>query len=393
MTLPTHQGPILNVHPVGMDERSHQTLRMFFERQLGGGCVLSDATTAHAVLIDLDSQRGPGHLEEQLRDHPERPVLLLALNEVEALPANAVLVRKPIKLDLFAEALRDLSSRLFSARRETAFSSAAEHILRARLASRQDGGKAAERQVDSDDLAALHLRSPTGCFHIGDAPDVDLGVVAQREKVFYDPGKFLQGHFRRALNLAIERGATVRLSGAAFQHLDIHGPSARVVVPVSGSTLYAAGRLPMVADDVAIELLNATPSSASGAIRTESAEALLWRLALWASKGRVPVGTDLDWPVFLRRWPNLPRLLTPPHATRISSLWVRHNFSLAGTAATLAIPQRFVFAFYSACVALDLAAPTRRGADVLVPPEPPPASAKRGLFRSLLRKLMHDWSD
>jgi hypothetical protein len=382
----------LNVHPVGMDERSQQTMRLFFERQLGGSCTLSGELDAHAVLIDLDGHRGSKLLAEQLRDHPDRPLLLLSLNEVDGFPTNAVLVRKPIKLDLLADALRELSARRFAARRETEFSSAAEHILRAHLAHRQDHAGVV-RPMDADDVAALHLQSPSSFFHIGDVPDVDLSAPEQRARVFYEPDKFLQGHFRRALSQSTEWRATVRLSGAAFQHLDIDARSGRVLVPIAGSTLYAAGRLPMAPRDVTIELLEDAPHAFDRSVRSESAEALLWKLALWASKGRVPLGTDLDWPVYLKRWPNLPRLLAPPHATRISSLWVRNNFSLAGTAATLGIPQRLVFAFYSACVALELAAPTRRGADVLVPPEAPPASDKRGLFRSLLRKLMHDWSE
>lgn len=394
MTTSTSDKPVLNVCPVGMDERSHQTLRMFFEHQLGGSCALSEEHRAHAVLLDLDGHQGKDFLDHQLRHHPDRPLILLSLDDSRVLPANAVLVKKPIRIGLLAEALRDLSLRLFEQQRQTEFSAAAEHILRIHQTHHRDSTGAAPTHIEHADVAALHLRSEKSFFHIGATPDMDLANPDQRSRVFYDPGNYLQGHFEKAIALSLEKRTVVRLAGTAFKHFDIHADNGKVVVPTAKSTLYAAGRMLMKPHDISIEVLADAPGRPPGAEPTESIDTLTWKLALWASHGRVPVGTDLDWPVFIKRWPNLTRLLAPPHATRIASLWTRQPpFSLAGTVTALDIPQRLVFAFYSACVATGIAAPTRRTADVLVAPEAPKANEKRSLFRLLLGKLMHDWSD
>lgn len=393
MNAPVSQTPVLHVCPLGMDERAHQTLRLFFERQLGTSCVLSDEGQAHVVLIDIDNYKSKGLLDEQMRKHPERPMLLLSLNASDAVPPNAVLVKKPIKIDLFAAALQKLSEQIFQPKPETHFSAASETDLEARRARHREGVNAAPGHVDSSDVAAVQEQSHNSSFYIGVTPDVDLSNPEQRAKVFYDPQHFLQGHVQRAASLDIGKASMVRLSGAAFQRIDIYPASRQVVTTAPGSILFVAGRLPIQVGDVHVEIVDNTPPQPPANEKAEHLDALLWKLALWASRGRVPVGTDLEWPVFLKRWPNLTRLLEPPHATRIAGLWAHQHYSLADTATTLGIPQRFVFAFFSGCAALSLAAPTRRAADVLVEPEAPPAKDKRGLFRMLMRKLGRNWDN
>jgi hypothetical protein len=124
-------------------------------------------------------------------------------------------------------------------------------------------------------------------------------------------------------------------------------------------------------------------------------EALEWDVALWASRGRLPRGTHLDHPVRLRCWPNLTRLAVPPEAMRIAGLWSRGSISLRDTVRVLGIPQRYVFAFYSACQALglveQLALPSLALAARLAPLAADPAQAAppmRGLFKRLLGKLL-----
>lgn len=391
MNAPASQMPVLHVCPLGMDERAHRTLRLFFERELCASCALSDEAQAHVVLIDIDGYKSKDILDDQLRKHPERPLLLLSLNASGTVLPNAVLVKKPIKIDLFAAALQKMSEQIFQPKPETQFSAAAEAELQARRARHLDGSAAAPSHVESADVAAMQLQSQNSSFYIGVTPDADLSDPEQRARVFYDPQNFLQGHVQRAISLGIGNASMIRLSGAAFQRIDIYPATRKVTVTAPGSILFVAGRMPIQIGDVRVEILENSAPLPPADEKTEHLDVLLWKLALWASRGRVPLGTNLDLPIFLKRWPNLTRLLEPPHATRIASLWAHRHFSLANTAAALGIPQRFVFAFFSGCAALDLAAPTRRAADVLVEPQAPPqAKDMRGLFRMLLRKLGRD---
>ncbi|MEY2654381.1 MAG: hypothetical protein RLZZ524_1409 [Pseudomonadota bacterium] len=81
---------------------------------------------------------------------------------------------------------------------------------------------------------------------------------------------------------------------------------------------------------------------------------LLWRAGLLQAQGRLPQGVDLKRPVYLKQWPNLTRVQRTPHAMRVAALWATRGAGLVETAELLKIPQRHVFAFYSAALAADL---------------------------------------
>jgi hypothetical protein len=78
---------------------------------------------------------------------------------------------------------------------------------------------------------------------------------------------------------------------------------------------------------------------------------------------------------------------------RIAGLWSRGSFSLRDTVRTLDVPQRYVFAFYSACHALGLveqvATPAALAAARLDADRTPAAAPPmRGLFKRILGKLL-----
>ena len=109
--------------------------------------------------------------------------------------------------------------------------------------------------------------------------------------------------------------------------------------------------------------------------RAITRNALVWKMALWSARGRVPAGVVLDAPVYLQHLPDLTTLVAPPHALRIAALWLNHPISLLALSERLGLPQRYVFAFYSACAAIGLAGPARRDADTLI--DAPEISTRR----------------
>ena len=69
-------------------------------------------------------------------------------------------------------------------------------------------------------------------------------------------------------------------------------------------------------------------------------DALLWKVALWTARGRVPLGTPLDQPVYLKHWPDLNALTPLPQALRMAALWLNHPLPLLdGRAAVGATAQ------------------------------------------------------
>jgi hypothetical protein len=114
---------------------------------------------------------------------------------------------------------------------------------------------------------------------------------------------------------------------------------------------------------------------------------LQWTLTLMASRGRVPLGTNIGAQVRLIRWPNFTRLQTFPHVMRIASLWSREAITLADSAKALRIPQRYVFAFYCAAQALGIVETVHPRGPVHGVSERLPAKGRLGLFRKILAHL------
>ncbi len=85
-----------------------------------------------------------------------------------------------------------------------------------------------------------------------------------------------------------------------------------------------------------------------------SLESFLWTSSLLASKGRIPATMDIDKKTALKYWPSFARIEAFPYSMRIAALWHHSPDTLIQMATKLAIPQRYVFAFYNGADALGL---------------------------------------
>ncbi len=88
--------------------------------------------------------------------------------------------------------------------------------------------------------------------------------------------------------------------------------------------------------------------------RSHSLESFIWTTSLLTSQGRLPKGTDIKQAVTLRDWPDLTRLELIPHAINIAAVLSKQAKSLLEISESLDIPQRYVFAFYNASLALNM---------------------------------------
>ena len=166
-----------------------------------------------------------------------------------------------------------------------------------------------------------------------------------------------------------------------------------MVSAVSLRSLASAGKIPLPFKNMQLTAISAKDAATFFQNKEAySVKNIIWQLALGASRGRLPVNTSLDTPVSLLHWPNLTRLQVPPHAARILSLWSHDDKSLKETVAALNIPQRYVFALYSACSAIGLiqvgkqaSKPKNKAIDMLTPTAN--IKQKQTLFRMLLDKL------
>ena len=179
-----------------------------------------------------------------------------------------------------------------------------------------------------------------------------------------------------------------------FKAIVIDPAHQRVVSAVPLRSLLSAGRIPLAYKNMQLVAIPAEEAAhLAQNFETYSTESILWQLALCASRGRLPANTPLDTPISLAHWPNLTRLQVPPHAARILSLWVRQGGSLRETVDSLNVPQRYVFALYSACSAIGLIQFGQKQIQPITPAAQPlpveqeQVQKKQSMFRMLIGKL------
>jgi hypothetical protein len=393
----------------GFDARSQTRLAMFLYGPVQGVCDVVVEEQAEAAIFDLDGFGGE-RLWQAFRERFHGPAVVMSVGEKHL--RNAVWVRKPVSADDFLAAIERIRQQLRTERRLREIEQAAERGLPAATVKPPvpppvvpvptEGRRPSDRQPSvavmakatgdangagrAAGLAWNEQQVHEACGMMDDAVYLD---PKRRGELYYEPEEYLQEMLQRACQRAKEASHPVRL--------DVGGQA--MIVLAGGRQVFSDTR------EQRLRPLCVTPTGRLAALhdlredelpkmqrqdpRLHSSETMLWVISLWASRGRVPTGTDLDAPVSLVSWPCFSRLLIPPHGIQVTALWTTRPQSLMQTAKLLAIPHRYVFGLYSACLALGLieTTPAAKPAAATQSNETPVPAEKRGLLGSLMRKL------
>ena len=389
--MPLNQDKPIRFASVGMNDRMQNTLRLFFKGPCKNRCVLVQENSAEACIVDLDAYRGQEMNDEYKQRHPDQPRILISLSETKV--DDAIFLLKPLNSTKVIEALDEISNKLDTLREEQA-AKGVEPAPKPLAATRTAPVKAqagttptkihsasqvsqSERTLDEKEIESF----------VGSAPDIKPTNPKQVAQAQYDASTFLQGFLQQAITMAENNNNSVDMSTPAGT-ITIRPNSHIALIEPSDSQLRELSNTETTKGSIKLNSADQSyaPSNTDNK-RFINVDALLWEVSLWSAQGRVPTGTDLTTPVYLKRWPNITRLRTFPHALRIAALWSRRPCSLVVTARMLDIPQRYVFSFFSAANALGLAATSLRSADQLTQPEPVSKHKKHGLFGRILASL------
>ncbi len=424
---------------VGVDERLLFAISLFLKNGLGDRYVLGGPGGTDIWLFDLDHMDGRCAWDAHQSERLGTPAILLSIasKDLER-TQNAALARKPLNAKVLKHALEAVG--LSTKEKSSAFptqtdardatrdvpnntteSSAALSTpsTRAKPAAEPDtfmpdsawyqeslaifdapeaelfGGREAmdepqgQRSPPGCYGAAAKLREQHGRVSIGSMLDIEATDSQQLAKAQFDPNRFLAGTVSRAAAAAVRDQQPVRVSGHGWDIVIRPNPD-RAFVDIKTAHLRTLATLPLNGG-VTTKVLNGS-ANGRGLGQVLDGEkwrlpALIWTLTLMAARGRVPIGTDLSAKIKLTQWPNLTRLQTFPHAMRIASLWSRQPISLLESAIILGIPQRYVFAFYSAVKALELVETHNTQDTMQHRHDNRPARRSRGLFRKILAHL------
>ena len=388
----------------GMEGRSLDAFQIFLSRVEPFACRITDEGDADAAFIDADGYLGKYLLEGHRLLYPGRPLIVTSARPGNSEDPLTIEITKPVGLAAFSRALDKVRNLLPRTRDALPEESTDEDETLANIPDdfpasaliQPPPTQAMARQTAGDQVNRLRqLEEGLATHYVGTMPDVDLENPRQLETVFYAPDNFLQGSIRRAVAHAREIGRPVKLTGPIGTVLLLDPRHDAAFPALTPNALRAQAQLP-TRGTVHMAPVETRDASLLSRIEARPLRSLEWDVALWASRGRLPFGTNIDAPIRLRRWPNLTRLVAPPEAIRIAGLWSRNTVTLRETVALLGVPQRYVFGFYSACAALGLVAHPDPATTPARPPAPPSASVAtsdaappmRGLFKRLLGKLL-----
>ncbi len=370
--MPSQQNEQVFITSVGMNERMQNTLRLFFKGPCGNRCVLVDKERAEACIVDLDSYGGNDLYEAHRQQYPEQPCIVLSLNKTEI--DGVVFLLKPLNRDDVMEALETIIQQLQS-----------KDLKEEPLVPTAKTPEPKLSSVSVSNKSAMRLNEQETRLLVGTAADIDHLDPEQLKRVMYDTSNFFQGYLQQAIAEASSNNRNV----------EMETPSGAITIIQNGYYLRAQPTESQLRNLSRVPLLHGMTmkfSDIDGDLVTAktcktNAASIVWKVTLWAARGRVPIGTDLELPIYLKRWPNMTRLTIFPYAMRIAALWINQPCSLLDTAKMLDIPQRYVFSFYSATHALGLSAISQRSSDRSVQSEPKQQHQKHSLFSRILATL------
>jgi hypothetical protein len=367
---------------IGMDQRQRNALRILFSNRYNNRYVLTEEASCEICILDLDAPGGDQKCKEFRERHPDWPLIAVSINHHEIPDQYTTFLQKPIPVEHLFAAIDTQRRRLLSVDADTEPMIEKPDFEQMEPSPRK--AVTGKKAVSAHRAAPLMSTTQERVF-VGTSSDIDPEDPAQVNKIYYNPDNYLQGLAQQALNQAVRYN----------QNIKIEGPWPDITLDIVNNKMWVSAtdkqlRPYCTMHDATLEVqfnpikTNWTPPASATA---HSLQTFIWQVTLWASRGRIPEGTNLTQPIYLRRWPNFTRLVVTPYAMPIAALWIKQPRSLLDTANALNIPQRYVFAFYSAARSLHLAGEARRAVDTLIAPPAVEKTKFSGLFGNLLGRL------
>ncbi|GEM_PF-2099218 len=393
--------PLL-VDLIGANQRMRNTFAMVFDGPAKGVCKLADAGKADVVVVDADHIGAREEWDVYRRKHPHCAAIAITAGGV-TLPGIDAVIAKPLKVEVFIEAIKRLAAQPREEGKPAAAPVEEKPSPRApapeaTITEVRPQGQAPEgetRQLPSlrltteKDEAGKGAPSPVAPKDYSDVCGKAADIDCEDE------------HQVASVQLPVQRYLLEKLMQAAAESERLNRP---VAVALKGNPLAVFFNEPKQAgsrlsDELLQRLCKTTYPAEALEMREVGAaapeheglalighDAVLWKVAAWTYRGRLPEELHPGKRVYLRHWPNLTRLLELPDALRIAAVMVDQPIAMARVAEALQIPQRHVFAFCGCAHAIGLLGQAKRAADHVF--EQPVAPAEPVVERRRLGQIM-----
>lgn len=390
----------------GMDPRSYKTMELYLKGPCRGIAVVVNDTEAEIDIIDADFATAGEVLESRRQQTPKRPIVLMSLQPLKV--ENTYFVQKPVNAEQLTKVLGQIKSDILEGKKKRA----EEELRVSRLqATKQEGVasvssstqaspvdqsvSAAERQPQKASKKRVVFEDNEGGYaaFLGMLSGIDFNDPDQLRNASFDPRAYLLSYVLSAYRVASHESRALQLN-SIWKPLMIFPDTHQIWLDADDKQLRAfAGveQTKMFASNISLVPIDANAARVGkDSDKFQDMDVFIWKLSIWTSKGRFPLGLDPGLPVYLKHWPNFTRLLLMPDALRIAALLMQGPRTPLDIAKVLNVKPQYVFAFVSACHSLGVLANSQRRIDEIIAPEPPKHSKKQGLLSKILHKLRAD---
>ena len=392
----------LNAAIYGMDERSHKTMVMFLQGPCKGVAVAVDDQDAELDIIDADSVNAREILDDRKAQTPDRPIILLSLEEV--IIDGTIYVKKPVQTAELVEALKKVKLMLGGDKLNKVkdlpkqLSTPEPEPKKEKTPTIVENKQTGTKKIDSEESkkrakhrTTVNLTEKGFSAYIGHVDGVDFSDQEQVLLASFSPKNFFLGYVQSAIRVARDKGRILQLN-SSWKPLIIFPHSQEIWLDADDKQLRAFAGLAIMNKSGQGMSLSSVEQDTSEFINEKienfyDADAFIWRLAVWTSKGRYPEAININRPVYLKHWPNFTRLVVTPHALQITALLINGPRTLINIADSLKIKPQYVFVFISAAYAVGIVGQARRKVDELIVPPEVKKPASKGLLSKILSRL------
>ncbi|MES9941376.1 MAG: hypothetical protein ABW104_19305 [Candidatus Thiodiazotropha sp. 6PLUC2] len=354
--LPANNEP-MGIALLGMSRKDKPMMELFLQRNWSSNCIVVPEHQAKLCILDLDGIEGRKLLQQQQDQYNERPLIVLSVHEKEI--DGARVLRKPLRMDSLKGAIEIYRSELIQRPTESENQKPITSSKSARW--RRTPSSTINQNTDTNERREVLPDATSQARIIQRACSLSIGTSDLDNKdfingMYYQHTSNLQDILKQAIERCRRDSHPIRLSFQDGKSVTLLPQSNLSVTDLNDVKLRPRCLLTLNSNQIKIEpsINNETHLLRSYDALPLPIDALLWKITLWSSRGRLPKGASTNVAVGLRQWPNLTRLFSIPEFFRIAALWSKTPLSIARTVDTLNIEYGYVCAFFSACHALDL---------------------------------------
>ncbi|MCG8017647.1 MAG: hypothetical protein JAY97_15645 [Candidatus Thiodiazotropha sp. 'RUGA'] len=350
---------------LGLNGKDQPMMEMFLKRHWSTQCIVVPDHLAKLCILDLDGIEGNRLLQRQQSEYNQRPLIVLSVHDMSIVGVRVL--RKPLRTELLKETIDVCRSEILQDRiRIEKAQSESERIIRVLPSTGpvKQRGIASEWQFQSSGENKRRLSVPSAASQARIIESTCGKSNKKEEKQPLITNKSYFYNHESNLQLILKSAIETSRSNRKPAHLVFQDGKSITILPnanqclnaISDSKLKPRCLLKLSAEQVKVVSSDYSESQLMMSCddNPQPLDALLWKVSLWSSRGRLPIGTVEDVNIGIRKWPNLTRMLAIPEFIRIAALWSKNPISLTKTAELLRIETGYIYAFFSACHAMDL---------------------------------------